>query len=44
MPKLDISITSSKLLSELNADKAPVPHELPNIHLKNAVREIDLPF
>ena len=52
MPKLkgpptsamdNIEITQSgitKLLSELNADKAPGPDELPNLILKNAAKEI----
>ena len=52
MPKLEgpptsdmdnIKITQSgitKLLSELNADKAPGPHVLPNLLLKNAAKEI----
>ena len=52
MPKLkgpptsamdNIEITQSgisKLLSELNADKAPGPDELPNLLLKNAAKEI----
>ena len=55
MPKLEgpptsamdnIEITQSgitKLLSELNADKAPGPDELPNLLLKNASKEIS-PF
>ena len=55
MPKLEgppttdldkIEITESgitKLLSELNADKAPGPDELPNSLLKNAAKEIS-PF
>ena len=55
MPKLEgppttdmdeIEITESgttKLLSELNADKAPGPDELPNLLLKNAAKEIS-PF
>ena len=55
MPKLEgpptsdmdnIEITQSgitKLLSELNADKAPGPHVLPNLILKNAAKEIS-PF
>ena len=55
MPKLEgpptsdmdnIEITQSgitKLLSELNADKAPGPDELPNLLLKNAAKEIS-PF
>ena len=30
----------AKLLSELNADKAPGPDELPNLLLKNAAKEI----
>ena len=33
----------TKLLSELNADKAPGPDELPNLLLKNAAKEIS-PF
>ena len=55
MPKLEgpptnpmdnIEITQSgitKLLSELNADKAPGPDELPNLLFKNAAKEIS-PF
>ena len=55
MPKLvgsptnrmdNIEITQSgitKLLSELNADKAPRQDELPNLLLKNAAKEIS-PF
>ena len=55
MPKLEgppttdmdnIEITQSgitKLLSELNADKAPGPDELLNLLLKNAAKEIS-PF
>ena len=42
----NIEITQSgitKLLSELNADKAPGPDELPNLLLKNAAKEI-FPF
>ena len=38
-----IKITESgitKLLSELNADKAPGPDELPNLLLKNVAKEI----
>ena len=40
-----IEITESgitKLLSELNADKAPGPDELPDLLLKNAAKEISL--
>ena len=56
MPKLEgppttdmdkIEITESgiaKLLSELNADKAPGPDELPNLLLKNAAKEIIISF
>ena len=39
----NIEITQSgitKLLSELNVDKAPGPDELPNLLLKNAAKEI----
>ena len=55
MPKLEgppatymdkIKITKSgitKLLSELNANKAPGPDELPNLPLNNAAKEIS-PF
>ena len=55
MPKLEgppttdmdeIEITESgitKLLGELNADKAPGPDEIPNLLLKNAAKEIS-PF
>ena len=54
MPKLEgptshmnnIEITQSgitKLLSELNVDKAPGPDELPNLLPKNAAKEI-FPF
>ena len=42
-PMNDIEITQSgitKLLSELNVDKAPGPDELPNLLLKNAAKEI----
>ena len=42
-----IEITESgitKLLSELNADKAPGPDELPNLLLKNAAKKIALFF
>ena len=42
----NIEITQSgitKLLSELNVDKAPGPDELPNVLLKNAAKEIS-PF
>ena len=56
MPKLEgppttdmdiIEITQSvitKLLSELNVDKAPGPDELPNLLLKKAAKEIYLLF
>ena len=42
-PMDNIEITQSgitKLLSELNADKAPRPDELPNLLLKNDAKEI----
>ena len=45
-PMNNIEITQSgitKLLSELNVDKAPGPDELPNLLLKNAAKEIS-PF
>ena len=44
-PMNNIEITQSgitKLLSELNVDKAPGPDELPNLLLKNATKEISL--
>ena len=46
-PMNNIEITQSgitKLLSELNVDKAPGPDELPNLLLKNAAKEISLFF
>ena len=45
-PMNNIEITQSgitKLLSELNVDKAPGPDELPNLLLKNAAKKIS-PF
>ena len=44
MDKIEITEPGiTKLLSELNADKAPGPDELPNLLLKNAAKEIS-PF
>ena len=44
MDKIEITEPGiTKLLSELNADKAPRPDELPNLLLKNAAKEIS-PF
>ena len=41
MEKYEITESGiTKLLSELNADKAPGPDELPNLLLKNAAKEI----
>ena len=43
MDKIEITQSCiTKLLSELNVDKALGPEELPNLLLKNAAKEISL--